>query len=204
MKAKQARGHATINRLLDAAEQLLDDGGIDAATVPAIAERANVSVGTIYRHFADKDELLRAVYHRFFDSMHENNTMRLQIVPAMDLTLRKLARALVVGLAVGYRQKRGILRALIKYVAAHPDKNFRRNARRRQRATMDAVVALLMKHRSEICHPHPELAVEFGLLAVASTLENVILEQDNLFEIRPPANLDEEVVRLFFNYLGIR
>src|SRR6185312_6977430 len=42
---QQARSRVTLTRLLDATEALLDEGGLDAATVPAIAARAGVSVG---------------------------------------------------------------------------------------------------------------------------------------------------------------
>jgi len=41
--------------------------GAEAATVPAIAERAGASVGAVYRRFPDKDALLRAVCERFLE-----------------------------------------------------------------------------------------------------------------------------------------
>jgi AcrR family transcriptional regulator len=35
--------------------------GVDGLSVPAVAEQAGVSVGTVYRHFGDKPGLLRAL-----------------------------------------------------------------------------------------------------------------------------------------------
>src|ERR1700739_4030631 len=47
----------TRDRLLRAAQQLIEEGGYGAASVAAIAERAGVAAGTLYRHFDSKQEL---------------------------------------------------------------------------------------------------------------------------------------------------
>jgi AcrR family transcriptional regulator len=47
----------TRERLLAAARELTEEGGYAAAPVVAIAERAGVAAGTLYRHFASKQEL---------------------------------------------------------------------------------------------------------------------------------------------------
>jgi AcrR family transcriptional regulator len=47
----------TRERLLRAAQDLIEEGGYGAASVIAIAERAGVASGTLYRHFASKEEL---------------------------------------------------------------------------------------------------------------------------------------------------
>lgn len=55
-------GDATRQRLLRAALELFTTTGFRATTTPAIAERAGVAEGTIYRHFQGKDQLLNEVY----------------------------------------------------------------------------------------------------------------------------------------------
>lgn len=47
-------------RMVEAAMNLAADGGYDAVQMRAVAERANVSLGTIYRYFAGKDDMLLA------------------------------------------------------------------------------------------------------------------------------------------------
>lgn len=47
----------TRERLLHAAQELIEDGGYGAASVAAIAGRAGVAAGTLYRHFASKEQL---------------------------------------------------------------------------------------------------------------------------------------------------
>ena len=52
----------TRERLLRAAQELIEDGGYGAASVAAIAERAGVAAGTLYRHFDSKQELFVEVF----------------------------------------------------------------------------------------------------------------------------------------------
>jgi AcrR family transcriptional regulator len=52
----------TRERLLAAAQELIEDGGYGAASVVAIAERAGVAAGTLYRHFVSKEELFVEVF----------------------------------------------------------------------------------------------------------------------------------------------
>ena len=47
----------TRQRLLQAAQELIEEGGYGAASVVAIAERAGVAAGTLYRHFPSKEQL---------------------------------------------------------------------------------------------------------------------------------------------------
>jgi len=52
----------TRERLVHAAQRLLEDGGYTAASVAAIAARAGVSTGALYRHYSSKAELFVAVF----------------------------------------------------------------------------------------------------------------------------------------------
>jgi AcrR family transcriptional regulator len=58
----EATTTGTRERLLNAAQALIEQGGYGAATVIAIAERAGVAAGTLYRHFASKEELFVEVF----------------------------------------------------------------------------------------------------------------------------------------------
>jgi AcrR family transcriptional regulator len=53
----EATTTTTRDRLLAAAQGLIEEGGYGATSVIAIAERAGVAAGTLYRHFASKEEL---------------------------------------------------------------------------------------------------------------------------------------------------
>lgn len=52
----------TRERLVDAGRALLEEGGYAAASVQAIADRAGVAAGAMYRHFSSKAELFVEVF----------------------------------------------------------------------------------------------------------------------------------------------
>jgi len=54
---------AKRDRLLAAAERVFAEGGLDAP-MPAIAREAGASVGSVYRQFSSKDELVAALAER--------------------------------------------------------------------------------------------------------------------------------------------
>ncbi|MFE6664655.1 TetR/AcrR family transcriptional regulator [Streptomyces sp. NPDC057697] len=61
-------------RLLDAARELLAEGGYPAASISALARRAGVATGSVYNHFASKQELLAAVFRHV--AGHELDAVR--------------------------------------------------------------------------------------------------------------------------------
>ncbi|MDO8882852.1 TetR/AcrR family transcriptional regulator [Pseudotabrizicola sp.] len=64
-ESQEQRREALINSAL----HLLAQGGPQAATVRAIAERANISPGLIRHYFDSKDDLTRAAYAALMDRM---------------------------------------------------------------------------------------------------------------------------------------
>ena len=57
----QRRSRATVEAIVEAAAQIFERNGYAAGTTNRIAERAGVSVGSVYQYFSGKDDLLRAV-----------------------------------------------------------------------------------------------------------------------------------------------
>jgi AcrR family transcriptional regulator len=57
----------TRERLLAAARSAVEEGGYGAASVAAVAERAGVATGTLYRHFASKQELFVELFRAVCD-----------------------------------------------------------------------------------------------------------------------------------------
>jgi AcrR family transcriptional regulator len=65
VQARQVRSRATLERILTSAGQLFDEIGVEAATMEAIATRAEVSIGSVYRFFNDKQALLLTLAERW-------------------------------------------------------------------------------------------------------------------------------------------
>src|SRR5213075_1514322 len=60
-RTQQQRREGTIRKLLDAATETLIDIGYAEASVQQICDRAEVSQGALFRHFATREELMVAV-----------------------------------------------------------------------------------------------------------------------------------------------
>lgn len=60
----QERSRQTVTRILDAAAEIADELGVDAATTRAIADRAGVSYPSLYRFFPDRDVILGELLER--------------------------------------------------------------------------------------------------------------------------------------------
>jgi AcrR family transcriptional regulator len=69
----EARRAETRARITAAARQLIAEGGYVAAPVAAVAARAGVAVGTVYRHFPSKSDLFAEVFREA--SQHEVDAM---------------------------------------------------------------------------------------------------------------------------------
>jgi AcrR family transcriptional regulator len=61
---RQARSASTVETILEAAARILETGGLAAFNTNAVAEKAGVSVGSLYQYFPAKEALLAALIHR--------------------------------------------------------------------------------------------------------------------------------------------
>jgi AcrR family transcriptional regulator len=202
---RQERSRETLTRLLDAAQAVLAEGGLEAATVPAIARRAGLSVGAVYRRFPDKDALLRAVYVRLFGRAREQNAARLDPELYRGMALETVLGAMVRGIVQYYRENRTLLQAMHSYAESHADAEFRRRASELNDEALTQLAALATARRDEIHHPDPDAAVRFALLTVGLVLRGVVLRENRLpgLFLREGVSLEEELTRMVLGYLGI-
>jgi AcrR family transcriptional regulator len=70
----QRRSVARVQRMLDAAQELVSEVGYDALTTTLIAERAGVSIGSLYQFFPDKQAVVRAVALRNLETFSDRLT----------------------------------------------------------------------------------------------------------------------------------
>lgn len=61
---RQDRSRATVEAILEAAIRVLESAGEAGFNTNAVAERAGVSIGTLYRYFPDKRAILLALARR--------------------------------------------------------------------------------------------------------------------------------------------
>ena len=63
---RQSRSQQTVDLILDTAADLFVAVGYDNATTNAIAEKAGISIGSLYRYYPDKESILRSLAERYY------------------------------------------------------------------------------------------------------------------------------------------
>ncbi|WP_405800422.1 TetR family transcriptional regulator [Streptomyces sp. NBC_01506] len=78
----QRRSAVRLARILDACAELLDETGYDELSTRAVATRAGVPIGSVYRFFGNKRDMADALARRNLDSYVERVERRLATIPA--------------------------------------------------------------------------------------------------------------------------
>ncbi|CUR48149.1 Transcriptional regulator, TetR family [Alloalcanivorax xenomutans] len=98
-KPRQQRSRATWDAILEAAAQLFGERGYTGTTTNKVAERAGVSIGSLYQYFPNKEALLLALSERHMEESGATlNAVFQQLEqerPDLETTLTSLIEATV-------------------------------------------------------------------------------------------------------------
>ncbi len=70
-KPQQARAQATFEKLIEAAQALLEESGIEALTSNAVVEKAGMTPPAFYRYFPNKHALLEELGRRLMERQND-------------------------------------------------------------------------------------------------------------------------------------
>ncbi|QQC66008.1 TetR/AcrR family transcriptional regulator [Paraburkholderia ginsengisoli] len=95
--ASQGRSRATVDALIEATARILVKDGFDKTSTNRIAEKAGVSVGSLYQYFPSKEALVAAVVERHTEElMHVVRTVLADVAKLpVDEAVRKLVTAAI-------------------------------------------------------------------------------------------------------------
>lgn len=82
---KQARSRELVGRILTAAGELFAERGYAGTNTNLVAERAGVSIGSLYQFFADKDEMLAALQELWTTRLGVASDAQLELTDPVDL-----------------------------------------------------------------------------------------------------------------------
>lgn len=190
----QTRSAGTVAAILEAAAQVLEKGGLAAFTTNAVAERAGVSIGTLYQYFADKNALLLTLARRELEAAlgAVGSALRGEVDPSIEGRVRAMVRAMIHAFGGRQRARKAVLQAILAQGLG---------------AEMMAPIATFIARAGEEVGrtPNPLLGplsreqvfvMSRGLLG---TIRAAVLEEQPFF--RSPA-FEDEVVRMVVAYLG--
>jgi AcrR family transcriptional regulator len=69
-KPRQSRAQVTVDAILDATAHILVRDGYEGLSTNRVAERAGVSIGSLYQYFPGKESLIGELLDRYSDEIH--------------------------------------------------------------------------------------------------------------------------------------
>ena len=111
---RQARSRATFDAIVEACAQILRTTGWDGLTTNRVAERAGVSIGTLYEFFPDKESIVAVVAERLFARLLDEATSGLEV--ALGLDDRQSARFWIGRMVDVVASDRDLYRVLVREI----------------------------------------------------------------------------------------
>jgi AcrR family transcriptional regulator len=166
---QQTRSRESLERVLAAGQQLLEEEGWEGFTVQEVSRRAKVSIGSIYARAPSKEALILAVYDRAVEEIARQNAEALTEDGAWAaMGTRELIVEAVREMGRQMLNHELILRRIMNrapvdaVIRARGDAQIRRLGERWEE--------LLRRRESEYRHPEPDLAIEVAFRMVFATV----------------------------------
>lgn len=142
----QARAAVTVEAISEATIQVLLSHGADRLTTTRVAERAGVSVGTLYQYYPNKQSLLAAVLEAHLNQV--TSAVEAACELARHKPLREMVREVVESFVDAKLERTDISMALYKIAAEVGGPALVKRAGQRQRKALEAMLGTAPDARS--------------------------------------------------------
>ncbi|MFC9236356.1 TetR/AcrR family transcriptional regulator [Streptomyces decoyicus] len=189
---RQGRAEITRQRILTAAAHVFAEYGHAAGTTNRIAERARVSIGSLYQYYPNKDAILVELLTRHLDD-GMSALARGQDAEAPD-SLEEAIRRYVRLTIENHRDDPQLLRVMIEQAPRSPEL-LQKTSQYQQARTVYA---------RELIENHPEARVadmEVAARLLVSTVELLVHQLIAAPDPLDPARLESELVAMLTRYL---
>ena len=189
---RQQRSAQTRRDILDAAARVFGEHGYAAGTTNRIAAAADVSIGSLYQYFPNKDAILAALSDAHIDAGSTLLAERLRdgLPEALDDLLRLFVRAAI----DNHREDPALHRVLFEEA---PRSAALLNRLRETEARGVAGVAELLHRHPEVTSADPQFAARLTIATIESLVHRLIVQPVDTTQ------LEDEVVRLLTGYLTV-
>ena len=179
---RQARSAVTVDAIFDGAVQVLLSDGPTRLTTTRVAQRAGVSVGTLYQYFPNKRALLYAALERHLAMLVES--LEAACLGSRGVTVEMMAEAVVTGYLRAKIKQCEVSRALYLIAIELDAYELVEAASRRG----EQAIASMLSTASDGGFPDPSLIAQILLAAIYGTARA-------FFERASPPALGGEVER---------
>lgn len=102
---QQDRSHMTVEAILEATTHLLTEEGYSKTNTNRIAERAGISIGSLYQYFPNKESLMAALMEQHSNEIAELVESKLQHLfdAPLETTIPEVVRAVIAAHAINPR-----------------------------------------------------------------------------------------------------
>lgn len=169
---KQTRSQKTLDRISAAALALMEEVGVEGATVAAIVERAGASVGSFYARFPGKEELVRYLQAQVWSEARERWDRELAGESWEGLSMERMVEGVIGLLVRSLRADFQSRKVLGRQRAGDPGALGLERAFHEHLLT--TLIPVLMVRKEEIEHPDPELAVRFGYRVMVGAIREFL------------------------------
>lgn len=196
----QRRSQESLDRVLRAGLQVLQEDGFEGFTLQEVSRRAGVSIGSIYARVSSREALIMAIYEQAMAWTDEQDLIERDAVRD-DLTPRERIELLVTDTANTMLAHGDILRVFMRQAPNNPD-IWQRGAEKSQ-ATAKAFERAILEHREHLAHPEPELAVDVAYRMIYCTTARRITHGPRFESSRAVSDkkLVREMARAVADYL---
>ena len=194
-RPSQERSRFTVDAILDAAAQVFEARGFAEGTTNRIAERAGVSVGSLYEYFPTKDAVAVALAERELERERESLLATLdgggEGAEGVDALLRRLVEAVL-----ELHTRRSALFRILADESAHPPELHA--CVLRFEASLAHALEGELRRRGAAPHD-PDTAAHLVVQTVESLAHRFVLR--GIHDL-PRERFVEETTRLLAGYLG--
>jgi AcrR family transcriptional regulator len=166
----QARSETTVLAIHEASIQVLLAVGYRKLTTTRVAERAGVSVGTLYQYFPNRQALIRAVLERYLAEM--SASIQADCQPLRGRSLDEIATGLVDAMIAAKWRRLEVSRAMHEPLVEVGGAELVRASA----ASGASLVADLLRSCSEIAGVDVEPLAVFLVMACTSMLQAAFIE----------------------------
>lgn len=110
---KQERAQATVDAVVEASARILVEEGFARLSTNRLAERAGVSVGTLYQYFPNKESVVEALVHRIAEERIGVFASTLGDLSQTDLEIEEGVRRLLDAILAAMRVRPALARRLL-------------------------------------------------------------------------------------------